>query len=354
MNDMRPLAHTIISILFVVTYITIPMRIWVRGVSMKSFGWDDWVMTSMLILFPGQEALLTFFLMKGAGLHLDQVVAEDPGNVTHLLKGLLAEEFYYVTLQFLVKMCFLLFFFRLSQTRAFVWSLWAVIALNSLGTIAILLFYGLQCLPLEAFYYPERHPDVKCINAKITYFFPFTLIFLVDVCILILPIPTIMSLQMTLKRKVAVISVITTGGSAVLAGGLRAIILMEFARSPDFSWSLGKMVMMSAVEIDLGILAANMPALKAFYKCWREGKLGAGQGQSLAYGDSTKDSRGTRSGGVELSSGVSRPKPGPSVNTGVMERLPSTESEEKLWDLPKQKPKKAEYESSWRSAEASS
>lgn len=63
-------------------------------------------------------------------------------------------------------MCFLLFFFRLSQTRAFVWSLWAVIALNSLGTIAILLFYGLQCLPLEAFYYPERHPGVKCINAK--------------------------------------------------------------------------------------------------------------------------------------------------------------------------------------------
>lgn len=46
---MRPLAHTIISILFVVTYITIPMRIWVRGVSMKSFGWDDWVMTSMLV-----------------------------------------------------------------------------------------------------------------------------------------------------------------------------------------------------------------------------------------------------------------------------------------------------------------
>lgn len=175
----------------------------------------------------------------------------------------------------------------------------------------------------------------------------------VDVCILVLPLPTILSLQMSTKRKLAVISVVTAGGSAVLCGGLRAIILFEFAESPDFTWALGKMVIISAVEIDMGIIAANMPAIKAFYKCWRQGKLGAGQGKYVESSSSGQTSGGSRSGALELSGSAPRSKTGAAAHAGPRERLPSTESEEELWELPRQKPKGAEYERSWRSEEAS-
>lgn len=79
-------------------------------------------------------------------------------------QGLLAEEFYYVWMQFSVKMCFLLFFFRLSNHRPFRIALWSVIIFHTGSTIAIWLLYALQCQPLEAFYHPELHPDVKCIS----------------------------------------------------------------------------------------------------------------------------------------------------------------------------------------------
>jgi hypothetical protein len=49
MDDLRPLSHAIISVLFVIALVTIPMRIWVRGFAMKSFGWDDWMMASMIV-----------------------------------------------------------------------------------------------------------------------------------------------------------------------------------------------------------------------------------------------------------------------------------------------------------------
>lgn len=49
MEDLRPLSYAIITILFVITLITIPMRIWVRGFAMKTFGWDDWLMASMIV-----------------------------------------------------------------------------------------------------------------------------------------------------------------------------------------------------------------------------------------------------------------------------------------------------------------
>lgn len=88
MDDLRPLSHAIISVLFVIALVTIPMRIWVRGIAMKSFGWDDWMMASMIvrqqrgigrgsesradecfqIFFPCQQGILYFFLMMGGGM----------------------------------------------------------------------------------------------------------------------------------------------------------------------------------------------------------------------------------------------------------------------------------------------
>ncbi|QYT04923.1 hypothetical protein H0G86_011827 [Trichoderma simmonsii] len=49
MEDLRPLSYIIISLLYILAMITIVMRIWVRGYSMKSFGWDDWAMASLLV-----------------------------------------------------------------------------------------------------------------------------------------------------------------------------------------------------------------------------------------------------------------------------------------------------------------
>lgn len=68
MEDLRPLSYGITTALFVIALITIPMRIWVRGFTMRSFGWDDWMMTSMLVFFPTQQGLLYFFLAHGAGM----------------------------------------------------------------------------------------------------------------------------------------------------------------------------------------------------------------------------------------------------------------------------------------------
>lgn len=87
-------------------------------------------------------------------------------QLTIYLQGLLAEEFWYIWMQFSVKMCFLLFFFRLSNTRTFRAALWSVIAFHCVTTVVIWLLYGLQCMPLAAFYDPESYPDVKCLHTN--------------------------------------------------------------------------------------------------------------------------------------------------------------------------------------------
>ncbi|PCD20118.1 hypothetical protein FGRA07_11786 [Fusarium graminearum] len=330
MNDMRPLSYGIITTLFSIAMVTIPMRIWVRKIALQAFSWDDWMMTSMVIFFPIQQALLYFFLDKGAGEHMEVVMTTRPEVMTDLLMGLLVEEFYYVLMQFGVKLCFLLFFFRLSNRRRFRIALWSVIAFHVGSTIGIWLLYALQCQPLKAFYHPELYPNVKCISNSITYFVPYFLNLFVDFCIFFLPLPTIFTLKMSIKRKLAVSAVITAGGSAVLCCVLRVIVLHEFAESTDFTWALGKMVIISAIEIDMGIIAANMPAIKAFYRCWRQDKLGPGQGKCLESSGSGQVHVGSRD--VELMpSNKPRSNASVAVNAGPGRRPYSESQEELFW-----------------------
>ncbi len=171
----------------------------------------------------------------------------------------------------------------------------------------------------------------------------------VDIFILVLPIPVVWSLQMTFKRRLAVITVITTGGLAVITSGLRAIILFEFARSPNFTWALGKMIIISAVEIEVGIVAANMPSIKAFYSSWRGHTLTGSRsaGSHARYGQSGSNGIKLSNGDVEMQSGSrgfsnSRKTPDPMA-------LTMSESEEKLWESRKRVGPTTGYESSMQS-----
>lgn len=49
MEDLQVLSFVLISILYGISTTTILMRIYVRGFTMRSFWWDDWLMTAMLV-----------------------------------------------------------------------------------------------------------------------------------------------------------------------------------------------------------------------------------------------------------------------------------------------------------------
>lgn len=167
-----------------------------------------------------------------------------------------------------------------------------------------------------------------------TYFVPYTLNMCTDLCILVLPVPVICNLQMTLKRRLTVIAVITTGGSAVLVSGLRAIIMFEFGSSPDFTWTLGEMVIISNVEMQVAIFAANMPSLKAFYTLWRKHQLGPGEGVEGGYSSGPKANTSRLQDGVKLPSrrNLSRANRGMDDKGQIAATLTTTEIVEELFD----------------------
>ena len=106
---------------------------------------------------------------------------------------------------------------------------------------------------------------------------------------------------MTIKRRIQVIAVITTGGISVLVSCLRLIVIYRFIVNADFLWEVGNICIVSAAEMEVAIIASNMPGLRALYKLWTGGTLSTNGRSSKQTGDNPRYASGQESKGVQLS-----------------------------------------------------
>lgn len=125
---------------------------------------------------------------------------------------------------------------------------------------------------------------------------------------------------MPLRRKIAVLSVIGFGASAVLIAMLRFIILKRLGTDPDISYVLGEMIIVAALEIEFAVIAVNLPPMKSLWNKLTGGPTSTSGGDGYS---GAKAYKFQRSGGS-----YGRPKLG--SNTDHME-LTSIDSEKELY-----------------------
>ncbi|OKL58121.1 hypothetical protein UA08_06435 [Talaromyces atroroseus] len=262
MKTLQPAANGISTVFWLLSTITICLRLWSRYFIIKNFGWDDAVMSAILVFNAGQQGMFYLFVRFGGGLHIGDVSTEE---LLTLTKALFAEEIYYIWMHFTIKMSFLFFYLRISHTRQFTYLVYGTMGLVTTFTIIAWLIYCLQCIPLAAFWDAAAYPDAKCLSTKITYYVAVALCITGDLIVLTLPIQPLWNMQASRRRRIALIAVITFGGVSPLVSFLRIIVLHEFEVSPDFTWTLGKMVIVSAIELDVAIMVSNAASLKAIW-----------------------------------------------------------------------------------------
>jgi hypothetical protein len=80
---------------------------------------------------------------------------------------------------------------------------------------------------------------------------------------------------MSLRRKVAILSVLTCGICSVTVAILRLPVLVTVTSAPDTSYEVGKMIIVASFEVQAAIVAVNLPALKPIWKRIRRGSSAA-------------------------------------------------------------------------------
>jgi len=98
----------------------------------------------------------------------------DPESLAVLPKILLVQQFYYAFMHFIIKLCILAFYLRLSPQRSFRLAVYGTIVLNTACTLAIWLLFCFQCIPMKAFWSPMR--EAKCLPPVLLWFLPASLV----------------------------------------------------------------------------------------------------------------------------------------------------------------------------------
>jgi hypothetical protein len=150
-----------------------------------------------------------------------------------------------------------------------------------------------------------------------------------DVIILVLPIRTVWNLNMSRRKKIAVTGVLGFGASSVVVAACRFIVLAELGSTQDPSYVLGNMVIVAAFEIQLAIVAVNLPAMKALYSGMTGGST---NDHSMPIIDSNGyELSSMEAKGKKMRSASSRKNPAAPVADVSITRHMASESEEELW-----------------------
>lgn len=110
-------------------------------------------------------------------------------------------------------------------------------------------------------------PKVQCYDPSLLFTATAALNLFSDVVILLIPIPTLLSLSVPVRQKLALIGVFSIGLLAIVASSIRMRVMTLWAASPWNSAIYGNdLLMWGQVEINSGIISASVPFLRLLFK----------------------------------------------------------------------------------------
>ncbi|EFX06590.1 pth11-like integral membrane protein [Grosmannia clavigera kw1407] len=280
-NDAAAITVIILALIAVI------FRFIARSIQRAPINRDDWVIILALLFVMGTVGMSVAGGAIGAGKHIwatdmDQltlifkVIAPAlslfstirNGGLTDSKQILYSYTYIYAASCASTKISILLFYQRIfpSINTAFRLSVMVGYFLSFSYPLIIWVTMANCCKPLSHYWNQFSGAKGKCIDVN-KFFLALGIInMLNDVIILSIPIPLILSLQLSLRKKVAVTGILLLGGFVCVASALRIYYLTVFSSSTDLTWVMGPVFIWSAIEPSIGIVCACLPHLAPLWK----------------------------------------------------------------------------------------
>ncbi|KAI0136855.1 hypothetical protein BJ170DRAFT_689252 [Xylariales sp. AK1849] len=155
------------------------------------------------------------------------------------------------------RLSILVFYLRLSPIRSFRYAVYGVIVFICLQTIACVVLSLLLFSPLVG-------SQIRNADHVLGLFYGISNI-LVDLCMLLLPIRVVVPLQMSTKRKVAVLMLFAAGTFVCAAAIWRAMSITFITKQPPTADAVGKELTISFAEANGAIICACVPVITRFF-----------------------------------------------------------------------------------------
>ncbi|KAF5853267.1 hypothetical protein GGP41_001836 [Bipolaris sorokiniana] len=257
-SDNRKQEVLAVAILFfVLTWVTVCLRVYVRLCLRTIWGKDDSYMVATQLVFTVYLCFQIVAAVHGTGQHRWRL--SDHDAKTALLFWYLCEVMYVVT-NGLLKFSIGYFYLRVAVKRNHIWCIRILMGGTVLCCLIYLFLVMLQCSPVSAFW--EIHPaSSKCIPKGPTLGISYALAAInaaADWILGLLPFWMVWGLNMKTKTKIVVACILAFAAIGSTGTVVRMGYIHTLYDGPDFLYATTDVAIWSTVEPGIGIVASSI------------------------------------------------------------------------------------------------
>ncbi|TIA43644.1 hypothetical protein D6C78_00125 [Aureobasidium pullulans] len=250
-------------IFFILSWVSVGLRVYVKARLLKQVGWDDGAMLATLLLFTGYLICQLGSLAHGNGRRRETMT--DATAQIGLMYWFFCELFYTLATSML-KVAIGLFFLRIANNKWHVLIIKAIMYASGVLGVTYFTIVLFQCRPISFWWDLNPNHHGHCLSASVmadTSYVVSALNSVADWVFGILPIFIVKNLQMHRHQK-AVVAVIL-GFAAV--GSSATIIRLPYVWTVkeykgEFLWRTADVAIWTTVEVGIGITAGNLGTLR--------------------------------------------------------------------------------------------
>ncbi|KAL4922250.1 hypothetical protein BDW62DRAFT_196942 [Aspergillus aurantiobrunneus] len=235
------------------------VRIYTRAFMVKQMGADDW---TILVSLAFSWAFLGLFVGETAYL-MGEHVAKIPGDMmTKQMICFWASVPIYQASLITTKASILLQYKRVFSTSRMRVTCYILIGFLAIWGTWTFISAWLNCVPVAKFW--DDSLDGYCLDKKSLWFSNSGIHIFTDLLLLLFPMPVLKSLKLPRRQKLALMGVFALGAFVLVTSILRLHSLLVISDSKDPTYDNVGAATWSAVECNVAIICACLPATRAF------------------------------------------------------------------------------------------
>ncbi|KAF1944898.1 hypothetical protein EJ02DRAFT_478672, partial [Clathrospora elynae] len=278
-QDQGPFTKSIVITFTAIAFVCFCLRIFTRFKFLgRAVGWEDYTLFISMVNIPrkdlGRELTFVFqvcsivsavfqVMQVNAGSGKHAVFVPFPNGVVNILRDLFWSIIFYNIALAITKISILLQYRRIFTVRELRIPLHVVMVICVLLGITTLFTSIFTCVPVSAYWQILKQPSAKCIPDKTLWYTNAGLNITTDLLVAFLPVRVIWKLQISKHQRFALLGILTIGWVVCVVSFLRLHALTVLVAHPqDNSWYGSATAYWSAIEVNLAIVCASLPALK--------------------------------------------------------------------------------------------
>ncbi|KAK4077781.1 uncharacterized protein Triagg1_3475 [Trichoderma aggressivum f. europaeum] len=252
-----------IIVFTVLCTVCIGLRFWAAALSRRKLLPDDYMVLFALANTISLEGVVIWAIYNGLGKHTNEL---NPYEFGVQFKLILASGVTWLLGTVFIKLSVLWLYTRIFSTKTF--KLWAHIMMGVVACygVAFLILFMTQCRPISQQWDPV--PGGTCRNIVVQELTSVSLNMVVDIGIVIMPLPVLWSLQLAVRSKLVVSVMFSIGFITIGIMAWRLQFTISTLNDTDFVFNLFDIGLISLLELWLGIIAACIPTLGPLLKTY--------------------------------------------------------------------------------------